>query len=192
MKKEITQTKKLPKLTKKQRGFVNDYVISENGEQSALNNYEIEAKDKGNVARSIASENLTKPNIVSAINIKRKSLKEALIDEGVNEEKIAQKVNDLLEAKKDIYKNNNKTGEIEKVGEEIDYNAIDKGLKHATNIYGIEDINTKPKENVYNFYFEPQFQQNIKNYDENIKSLIRNKLNVQETETTKETLETNE
>ena len=62
---------------------------------------------------------------------------------------------------------------------------------HGQAVARTEQTNEK-KENVYNFFFEPQFQQNIKNYDENIKSLIRNKLNVQETETTKETLETNE
>ncbi len=107
-------------------------------------------------------------------------LRKALEEEGINSKKIAEKINVLLEASKPIFKNNNSTGEIEQVGEEIDYTAVDKGLKHATAIYGITDPE-KPKEaNVYNFFFEPTFQKNIKNYDENFKNQI---LNAQETKT---------
>lgn len=59
------------KLTKKQRGFVKDYVESGNGTQAALKNYDV--KDE-HVAAVIASENLIKPEIV-------KSIQEALPNE---------------------------------------------------------------------------------------------------------------
>jgi N-acetylglucosamine kinase-like BadF-type ATPase len=133
-------------------------VLEENGTKAVMNHYDV--KDNL-VAKSIATENLTKPYIVEAIENKRKSLKEALIEKGIDEKKIADKINVLLDAT---------IGENEKP----DVNAIDKGLKHAKEIYGVEDSD-KPKENVYNFFFEPKFQQNIKNYDQNLKEQILNK-----------------
>ncbi len=97
--------------------------------------------------------------MIQAIEIQRETLRSALEKKGITPEKIANKINVLLEAT---------VGENEKP----DINAIDKGLKHATNIYGVEELD-KPKEaNVYNFFFEPKFQQNIKNYDENFKNQI--------------------
>ena len=51
-------------LTKKQKGFVRDYVKTGNGTQSALKHYDTKNE---NVARSIASENLTKPAVAKAI-----------------------------------------------------------------------------------------------------------------------------
>lgn len=54
-----------PKLTKKQRGFVKDYLATGNGTQAALANYETNNID---VAKSIASENLTKPYIQQAVS----------------------------------------------------------------------------------------------------------------------------
>jgi len=62
---------KLPKLTRKQKGFVKDYIETGNGVKSALNNYDT---DDYNTAHAIASENLQKPAIV-------KSIQEALPDE---------------------------------------------------------------------------------------------------------------
>jgi phage terminase small subunit len=150
---ETIPKKKLQKLTKKQRGFVNDYVESENGTQAVLKNYNV--KDSM-VAASVATENLRKPYITEAIEVKRKSLKQALIDKGITEDYLADKVNILLQA-------------TDKEGKP-DTNAVDKGLKHATNIYGVEDASEKPKTNIYNFFTNPTFQQNIKNYDENFKN----------------------
>ena len=56
-------------LTRKQKGFVKDYAQSGNGTQAALNNYDVEdgKLPKERVAAAIASENLTKPNIIKAI-----------------------------------------------------------------------------------------------------------------------------
>lgn len=59
------------KLTKKQKGFVKDYIKTGNGTQAALNNYDVSTE---HTAAVIASENLTKPEIV-------KSIQEALPDD---------------------------------------------------------------------------------------------------------------
>ena len=152
---QTIQSKKLPKLTKKQRGFVKDYVMYENGTKAVMNNYDV--KDNI-VAKSIATENLTKPYIIEAIEIKRKTLKEALIEQGIDEKKIAQKINVLLSAKDE--KANN------------DYTAIDKGLKHATAIYGVEQ---EPKQNnkiTYNFIFNTETQNQIKLINDTIKAKL--------------------
>lgn len=160
MESQPTQQKKLPKLTKKQRGFVNDYVLDENGTKAVMKHYDIEGKEPEKIASVIATQNLGKLNIIEAIEVKKKSLREALEDNGINEKKVAETIGELLDAKDD---KGNK-----------DYTAKDKGLKHTLSIMGIEDAD-KPKENVYNFFFEPKFQQNIRSYDENLKNLILNK-----------------
>lgn len=66
------------KLTKKERGFVKDYALTENGTQSALKNYDT---DKQSVAAVIANENLSKPKIQQAIDIVKKSLAERIPDD---------------------------------------------------------------------------------------------------------------
>lgn len=53
------------KLTKKQRGFVKDYIVLGNGTQAALANYNTQSP---RVAQTIASENLSKPIIAKAIS----------------------------------------------------------------------------------------------------------------------------
>lgn len=58
-------------LTKKQKGFVKEYIKTGNGRKAVLKNYDT---TDDNVAGAIASENLTKPNIQNAI-------KEALPDD---------------------------------------------------------------------------------------------------------------
>ncbi|MBT6757787.1 MAG: hypothetical protein HOA84_05615 [Candidatus Jacksonbacteria bacterium] len=154
--------KKNSKLTKKQQGFVNDYVEDENGTRAALKNYNIGGKGgSGNIntAATIAKENLTKPQIMQAIEVRQKSLREALGDEGVTPEKIAEKVNVLLEAKQ---------------GKKPDTNAIDKGLKHATNIYGVEDAQAPSKNNTYNFIFNPSTQEEIRELEDKIKDKLKN------------------
>lgn len=54
----------MDKLTKKQKGFVKDYIDTGNGVQSALNNYDTESY---NTANQIAIENLQKPTIQEVI-----------------------------------------------------------------------------------------------------------------------------
>lgn len=148
-----TKPKKLPKLTKKQAGFVEDYVATGNGTQAALKNYDIESRNPQRVAAAIATENLIKPDVALAVEIGQETLKSALQKQGVTPEKIAMKVDQLLESE--------------------DANAIDKGLKHATNIYGVEDLDTKPKsQNTYNFIFSAETQARVKKMEEEIKSQL--------------------
>lgn len=70
--------KKKRKLTKKERGFVKDYVLTENGTQSVLKNYD--AKN-AKVASVIAVENLAKPRIQEAIEEKKKTIAEQIPDD---------------------------------------------------------------------------------------------------------------
>lgn len=59
------------KLTKKQRGFVKDYIKTENATEAAARNYRVANR---NVANNIGAENLAKPSI-------RVAIQEALPDE---------------------------------------------------------------------------------------------------------------
>lgn len=52
--------KPIPKLTKKQKGFADDYLDSGNGSQSAKKNYNITTDGS---ARAVASRTLTKANV---------------------------------------------------------------------------------------------------------------------------------
>lgn len=74
----MTMPDYLAKLTKKQRGFVKDYVETENGTQSALKNYDV---NNAGTASAIAVENLQKPLITEAIIEVKKSIAERLPDE---------------------------------------------------------------------------------------------------------------
>jgi len=152
------QPKKLQPLTKQDKDFVEKVVITGKLTQSAQEAYKL---DNQRYAGVKAQRMIAKDNIINAIEVKRETLKSALELKGITPEKIADKINVLLDAT---------VGENEKP----DVNAIDKGLKHAKEIYGVED-SEKPKENIYNFFFEPKFQQNIRSYDENLKNLILNK-----------------
>lgn len=75
-------------LTKKQRGFVKDYLETGIGSLAVKRNYDVKDDD---TARAIATENLTKPSIV-------KSIQEALKDED-----LAQAHSELLNQKKTEY-----------------------------------------------------------------------------------------
>jgi hypothetical protein len=55
---------KATKLSKKEKGFLKDYVKTGNGTEAALKNYDTTDE---NVAASIASENLRKPKIVKTL-----------------------------------------------------------------------------------------------------------------------------
>jgi len=66
------------KLTKKQKTFVKEYLKTGNGAKSALKSYNT---TDNLTARTIASENLTKPNII-------KSIQEAIPDELLTERHI--------------------------------------------------------------------------------------------------------
>lgn len=68
-------TKKKRRLSKKQRGFVKDYTLTENGTQSALKNYDTTDYQ---TAASIANENLNKPEIIEAISETKRKLFESV------------------------------------------------------------------------------------------------------------------
>lgn len=114
-----------------------------------------------------------------------KSLKEALEAKGITPEKIAEKVDSLLEATKPIYKNNNETGEIELVGESPDYQAIDKGITHAVKIRGdyAEDAPkvAPPSGNTYNFIFSAPVQEEVRKAEAKIKEMLVLNTHVQKT-----------
>lgn len=112
-------------LTKKEKGFIKDYVETGNGTKSALNNYDTNDE---NVAAVIASENLRKPKIQEAI----KSIAESIPDED-----LIRVHKEGLEASRKTFKNNNKTGEIEEVADEPDYAVRHKYLDSAYKLKGV-------------------------------------------------------
>lgn len=65
-------------LTKKQRGFVKDYVKTGNGRLAAENNYDVKNEL---TARVISSENLTKPSVVKEVEKLQKTMAERLPNE---------------------------------------------------------------------------------------------------------------
>lgn len=158
----MVKTLKKLKLTKRRRGFVKDYILNgENGQEAAKSNFNV---SNNNSARAVASELLTFPNVIEAIEIERETLKSALEKQGVTPAKIALKVDELL---------NNE-----------DPNAIDKGLKHAKDIYGVADPDDKPKgTTTYNQIFNIEIQKDIKEIEARIKDkLLNNVPTNQETE----------
>ena len=66
-----SKPKKKRRLTKKQRGFVKDYIETENGTEAAMRNYNLKSRI---VARSVGSETLALPYV-------RDAIQEALPDE---------------------------------------------------------------------------------------------------------------
>jgi phage terminase small subunit len=54
----------MDKLTKKQRGFVKDYLDTDNATEAAERNYDVKNR---NVANAIGAENLAKPSIQQVI-----------------------------------------------------------------------------------------------------------------------------
>lgn len=86
-------------------------------------------------------------------------LLDALKQQGINPRKIASKIDYLLNAD--------------------DYNAVDKGLKHATAIYGVIDDKPKQTNNTYNFLFSPEVQANIREIDNKIKEQLINHESIQ-------------
>ncbi len=85
-----SKPKKKRRLSKKQRGFIRDYIETGNGTKSALNNYDTEDYKTAGV---IAVENLAKPSIINAI------------DEALSDELLAKVHKEGLEAQKVISAN---------------------------------------------------------------------------------------
>lgn len=153
-----------PKLTKKSEAFVNQYIETGDKKEAALKVFDT---TDPNVANTIANEYLKKPLIIEAISQKRKSLKQALLDQGIDEDYIAEKVDVLLTA-------------TDKDGNP-DYTAIDKGLKHATVLHGVVDPDDKPKQTstTYNFIFSAPVQEKVRVLEAEIKDMLTKKPDVQ-------------
>lgn len=98
----------MDKLTKKQQGFVKDYIETGNATEAVINNYDI--KDNA-TARSIGSENLTKPNIQAVIESHAEKAESMIYNLSQNGEAEAVR----LSASKDI---------LDRAG----YKAIDKSI----------------------------------------------------------------
>lgn len=112
----------MAKLTKKQKGFANDYIDTGNGLQSALKNYDTDSVD---VAKSIASENLTKPNVRDYIESKAEKAAEIVYTLATTAENETVKLN----ASKDI---------LDRAG----YKPIEKTQSIQVNLKGdIKDFN---------------------------------------------------
>ena len=68
-------------LTKKQRGFIRDYIKTGNATLAAANHYDIEStRDKDNVAATIGKENIRKPQIRLELNSFLNRYKEELYE----------------------------------------------------------------------------------------------------------------
>ena len=144
--------KKSQKLTPNEIRFAETYVkLNFNGTGAVQKVYDIKSYS---YAALKAHRLINNDKVAEAIENKRKTLKQALIDKGVTEDKIAEKVNVLLEAD--------------------DYTAIDKGLKHATNIYGVEDPELPKGNTTYINIFSPGVQEKIKAIEAEIKQKLIN------------------
>jgi len=119
---------------------------------------EVYGEKDENYARVKAHRLLMKDNVNQEIVEVKETLKSALERKGITPEKIADTICELLDAKD---QSGNK-----------DYTAKDKGLKHALSIHGVEDPD-KPKSNTtYNFIFNSETQEKIREINEAIKSKL--------------------
>lgn len=156
---EQTQTKpKRVHLKPKEKEFAIKFV--KNNENLTKTAQEVFKIEDPNYAHVKATRMIQKDIVVKEIEIQRETLKSALEKKGITPEKIADKINVLLDAE-DL-----ETGKK-------DYTAIDKGLKHAKEIYGIESEDDKRKVNTtYNFIFSKEIQEQIRISNEIIKAKL--------------------
>ncbi len=162
----VEKPAKKKRLTKKQRGFVKDYVATENGTQAALKNYDIESDKPEKVAASIATENLSKPEIIEAIEETKKGLAEYLPIETLARVHIQG-----LEATRSIAVG---VGADATIDEVPDYAVRHKYLDSAYKIHGV--YVTEPEKighgNTYNFFYKPEIRATTNEYEEKVKKLL--------------------
>ena len=144
----VAPTKPRKRLSKKQKGFAKDFAQTGNGTQSALKNYDTTDPKTASV---MAVENLAKPSVIAEIEKQQITLQAALEKQGVTPERIAEKVDELLESE--------------------NYKAVNNGLTHATKIYGIDQETPKsPTTQItYNVLINPQVQAKIKEINDSLK-----------------------
>lgn len=155
---QLKPKKREKKLSRKDLLFVEKVVEDGNISKAVKETYDI----KDAKYAYVKGQRLIENDVISnAIEVKRKSLKEALIAQGITEDYLADRVGVLLKA-------------TNEKGQE-DYTAIDKGLKHATSIYGVVDPQKSEGGNTYNFLFSPETQADIKALEDKIKARLLNK-----------------
>lgn len=113
------------KLTLKQRRFANEYLEAGNATEAAMKAYK--PKNRA-VARSIGSENLTKPNI-------KRTIQEALEANGLTNDLLAQRVLELINARRKI--TYVKQGEVRVVQEIIDTQAVKAGIEFGLKLKAV-------------------------------------------------------
>lgn len=121
--KKKKKSPKSEKLSKKEMGFVRDFIKTGNGTKSALNNYDTK---KESVAGAIASENLKKPKIQKAI---------MSIAEQIPDHLLVEKHLELLTVPK-LHRKYIK-GDLVDEEESTDVQAIKAGLDMAYKLKGI-------------------------------------------------------
>ena len=189
--KQLQSSKKLNlkslKRNSKKEQFAKTYVKNGgNAKQAALEVFPDITPDSAKVK---GSRLLTDPNVQEVVAREVQSLKDALVEQGITPELIAEKVDVLLSATKKVYRNNMKTGKIELVGEEPNHDAIDKGLKHAKEIYGVktgDDIPDNRPNVVYNFFLNKDLKKKVEVVEGEIKQTLLN--NVGKTQESEEVL----
>lgn len=113
----------MEELTRKQKGFVNDYLATGNGTQSALKNYDIQSSKPERVASVIAVENLAKPSIQKAIA------------ERLPDDLLEQRHLELLNKREVIY-TRTVAGEVGEMIDQPDTQAVSKALDMAYKLKG--------------------------------------------------------
>lgn len=170
VKKKISQSTKTKTLSPKDEAFAKEYARNgRNGRQAML---VADPSLKPKTAAVYASDKLKNVEVLSLVEEEERTLKQALLDAGVGPTKIATRVNTLLDAEKTIYRNNIKTGKIEEVGTEPHYDAIDKGLKHATAIFGVVNPEVRTGNQVYNFFINPDLRKKVDDVEAEIKQSL--------------------
>lgn len=144
-------------LKPKEKEFAKKYIMNnKNGSKAVKEVFNIK---NDSYARLKAHRMITNDNIVNEIEIVQKTLMNALIDKGITPDKIAEKINVLLEA-------SNNQGQK-------DFTAIDKGIKHSVLIYGVKDsMNKKPNNTTYEFIFSEEVQERIRLINSEIKAKL--------------------
>lgn len=148
----------MDELTKKQKGFVKDYLETGNGTQSALRNYN--TKDE-NTANQIAIENLRKPTIQNAI----KSIADSIPEELIIEKHLA-----LLNKEEVVTKNNMTTGEVDVIPTgQIDVQAVSKGLDMVYKLKGSYAPDKAINLNIETKITDPRALELAREYEEKLK-----------------------
>src|SRR3990167_10497983 len=101
----------MARLTKKRKGFARDYAITGNGSLSAKKNFDVTTDES---ARAVASRALASANVIEEVERVGRTLAAALEERGVTSDKLALKIDQLLDSD--------------------EYQAVDKGITHAAKI----------------------------------------------------------